>query len=54
VISKTGVPRQGARIQVKGTIRDTVNLGELGPILRLPDSVRSGVVMIESDRKVKD
>jgi hypothetical protein len=54
VISKTGVPREGARIQVKGAIRDTVNLGELGPILRLPDSVRSGVVMIESDRTVKD
>lgn len=54
VISKTGVPREGAPIRVKGTIRDAVNMGELGPILKLPESVRSGVVMIESQRKVKD
>jgi len=54
VISKTGVPREGAPVQVKGTIRDAVNLGELGPILKLPESVRSGVAMIESQRKVND
>jgi hypothetical protein len=54
VISSTGVPREGARVGVKGTIRDGFNLGELGPILKLPESVRSGVVMIESEHKVKD
>jgi hypothetical protein len=54
VISKTGVPREGAPIQVKGTIRDAFNPGELGPVLKLPEAVRSGVVMIESQRKVKD
>jgi hypothetical protein len=54
VISKTGVPREGARVEVKGTIRDAFNLGELGPILKLPEAVRSGVVMMESERKVKD
>jgi hypothetical protein len=54
VISSTGVPREGARVGVKGTIRDGFNLGELGPILKLPESVRSGVVMIESEHKAKD
>jgi len=54
VISKTGVPREGARVGVKGTIDDGFNLGELGPILKLPESVRSGVVMIESEHKAKD
>jgi len=54
VVSKTGVPREGARVGVKGTIRDGFNLGELGPILKLPEAVRSGVVMVESERKVKD
>jgi hypothetical protein len=54
VVSKTGVPREGVRVGVKGTIRDGFNLGELGPILKLPESVRSGVVMIESERKTKD
>lgn len=54
VISGNGVPREGARVGVKGTIRDGLNLGELGPILKLPESVRSGAVMMESQRKVKD
>ena len=54
VISSTGVPREGARVGVKGTIHDGFNLGELGAILKLPEAVRSGVVMMESQRKVKD
>jgi hypothetical protein len=54
VVSKAGVPREGVRVAVKGTIRDGYNLGELGSILKLPESVRSGVVMIESERKTKD
>ena len=54
VISNNGVPREGTRVGVKGTIRDGFNLGDLGPILKLPESVRSGVVMMESERKVKD
>jgi hypothetical protein len=54
VISNAGVPREGARVGVKGTIRDVFSLGELGTIVNLPESVRSGVVMMESERKVKD
>ena len=54
VISNSGVPREGTRVGVKGTIRDGFNLGELGPILKLPESLRSGAVMMESQRKVKD
>jgi hypothetical protein len=54
VVSKTGVPREGTRVAVKGTIRDGFNLGELGPILKLPEAARSGVVMIESEHKTKD
>jgi hypothetical protein len=54
VVSNNGVPREGARVGVKGTIRDGFNLGELGTILKLPEAVCSGVVMMESERKVKD
>ena len=54
VVSNNGVPREGSRLGVKGTIRDGFNLGELGTILKLPESIRSGVVMMESERKVKD
>jgi hypothetical protein len=54
VVSSAGVPREGARVGVKGTIRDVFSLGELGSILKLPEPVRSGVVMVESERKTKD
>ena len=54
VISKAGVPREGARVGVKGTIRDVFSLGAMGTILSLPESVRSGVVMMEAERRLKD
>ena len=54
VIAKTGVPHEGARVGVKGTVRVGFNLGELGPLLKLPEAVQSGVVMIESEHKVEE
>ena len=54
IVSHTGVPREGARVAVKGTIRDGYNFGDLGSVLKLPEAVRSGLVMIESKHKAKD
>ena len=54
VVSKTGVPREGARVAVKGTIRDGYNFGDLGSVMKLPEAIRSGLVMIESKHKAKD
>jgi len=51
VVSHTGVPREGARVAVKGKIRDGYNFGDLGSVLKLPEAVRSGLVMIESKHK---
>ncbi len=51
VVSKQGVPRKGARVQVKGRIREGFSLGEL---VRLPKQIESGLVMIESSHKAKD
>jgi hypothetical protein len=45
VVSTRGVPRPGARVTVKGTIRDAFNVGAIGR--RLPPALRSGLVMIE-------
>ena len=53
VVSQAGVPREGARVGVKGTLRDFFSLGDLGSALNLPESVRSGVVMIEAERRTK-
>jgi hypothetical protein len=50
VVSENGVPRDGARVAVKGTIRDAYNLSSL---VKLPEPVTSGLVMIESSHKAR-
>ena len=50
VVSDKGVPRKGARVGVKGTIRDGFSLGSL---VKLPEAVSSGLVMMESQHKAK-
>jgi len=50
IVSEKGVPREGARVGVKGTIRDGYNLGS---IVDLPEPVRSGLVMIENSHKAR-
>jgi hypothetical protein len=51
VMSDEGVPRRGAQVTVEGTVRDALNLGPLGAMLKLP--ITGAVVMIESDRRVR-
>ena len=48
VVSKTGVPREGARVAVKGEIRDAFNLSE---IVKLPEPISSGLVLIETSHR---
>lgn len=36
VVSDKGTPRKGARVTVKGTIREGFNLGSLGDQIKLP------------------
>jgi membrane protein implicated in regulation of membrane protease activity len=53
VVSDTGTPRKGARVTVKGTIREGFNLGSLGDRINLPAGVGSGLVLMESSHKAK-
>ena len=39
VVSSSGVPRTGARVTVKGTIRDAFDLGNLGERINLPPAL---------------
>jgi hypothetical protein len=48
VVSDKGVPRKGARVGVKGKIRDGYDLGTL---VKLPEAVSSGMVMVEAAHK---
>jgi hypothetical protein len=50
VVSDRGVPRKGARVAVKGRIRDAF---ELGSVVKLPEVMKSGMVMIESDHRAR-
>ena len=51
VLSERGVPRDGSRVKVKGTIREAVNLGGLGA--NLPAGVGGGVMMVEDSHSVR-
>jgi hypothetical protein len=48
------VPRKGARVTVKGTIREGFNLGTLGDRISLPAAIGSGLVMMESSHNAKN
>ena len=48
VVSETGVPREGAKVLVTGTVRDAYNLSA---IVKLPEPVSSGLVMIEKSHR---
>ena len=50
VVSSHGVPRQGARVGVKGELKDVVDLGTLVP---LPPQVGSGLVLLEESHRAK-
>jgi 3D (Asp-Asp-Asp) domain-containing protein len=51
IVSDTGVPRKGARVDVKGTVRDGFNFGT-GSI-NLPAGLGSGIVLVESSHKAQ-
>jgi hypothetical protein len=53
IVSNRGVPRRGARVTVKGTVREGFNLGSLGDRVKLPQAIGGGVVLIESSHKAK-
>jgi hypothetical protein len=50
IVSEKGVPREGARVLVTGTIRDAYNLGA---IVQLPKPISSGLVMLERSHRAR-
>lgn len=53
IVSDKGVPRKGARVSVKGTVREGFGLGSFGDSLKLPPAIGSGLVLMESSHKAK-
>lgn len=54
IVSNRGTPRKDARVSVRGTIREGFTLGTLGGLIPFPAGLGSGLVMVESSRKVAD
>ncbi|HVR70356.1 MAG TPA: hypothetical protein VMT87_05870 [Vicinamibacteria bacterium] len=50
IISTRGVPREGARVGVRGELKDIVDLGTLVP---LPPEVGSGLVLLENEHRAR-
>ena len=50
VVSTKGVPREGARVGVRGEVKDVVDLGTIVP---LPKEVGSGLVLLESEHRAR-
>jgi hypothetical protein len=54
VVTNGGAPRKGARVNVTGRLQEGYDLGGLGGVIKLPGSLQSGLVLIESSHKARD
>jgi hypothetical protein len=54
VVTSGGAPRKGARVDVSGRVQEGYDLSGFGSVLKLPGSLQSGVVLVESSRKARD
>jgi hypothetical protein len=48
VVTTSGAPRTGARVNVTGRLQDGYDLSGFGRVLKLPESLQSGLVLIAS------
>jgi membrane protein implicated in regulation of membrane protease activity len=54
VVTGSGAPRRGARVTVTGRLQDGYDLSGFGGAARLPESLKSGLVLVESSHKARD
>jgi hypothetical protein len=54
VVTNTGAPRRGARVDVTGRLEDGYDLSAFGVLLQLPVSAQTALVLIESSHKAHD
>jgi len=52
VVTTSGAPRKGARVDVTGHIQDGYDLSVFGN--KLPGSLQSGMVLVESSHRARD
>ena len=54
VVTGGGAPRRGARVDVTGRLQDGYDLTGFGSVIKLPGSLQSGLVLIESSHRARD
>ncbi len=54
VVTTGGAPRKGARVDVTGRLQDGYDLSAFGRVLKLPPSMQSGLVLVESSHKARN
>jgi hypothetical protein len=54
VVTNSGAPRKGARVDVTGRVQEGYDLSAFGGAIKLPGSLQSGVVLVESSHKARD
>lgn len=54
VVTTSGAPRKGARVDVTGRLQDGYDLSAFGRILKLPETLQNGLVLIESSHRARD
>jgi hypothetical protein len=54
VVTTSGAPRKGARVDVTGRVQDGYDLGALASVVKLPGSFQSGLVLVERSHKARD
>ena len=54
VVTSGGAPRKGARVNVTGRLQEGYDLSGFGSVLKLPGSLQSGLVLVESSHKGRD
>ena len=54
VVTSGGAPRKGARVNVTGRLQEGYDISGLGSVLKLPGSLQSGLVLVESSHKGRD
>lgn len=52
VVTTSGAPRKGARVDVTGRLQDGYDLSGFG--LKLPSTLQSGLVLVESSHRARD
>lgn len=53
VVTTSGAPRKGARVKVTGRLQDGYDLTAFGGAIKLPGSLQSGLVLVESSHKAR-